>query len=77
MLAAIDKIIQKYGNNFQFNLYVDKSFSGRLEMTLFLNKKIDRGEGFLIWSKEMSKKFPHEDFSTLLSQVRDCLDMSS
>ena len=77
VLNAIDKLKQRFGDIFQYNLYKDKSFSGRLEMTLFWNTKIDHGEGFLIFSKQASKKFPHQDYSSLMDQVDSVIRMEA
>ncbi len=47
--------------------------SGRLEVTLYKGSKDDKAEGVLLHSKESSKKYIHDDYTTFLALLTDAM----
>ena len=82
-MAAINKLEQhdwdshdktatqpQKGGLFQYNLYMDKGITGRLEATLFVNSKDDQSEGGIkLHSKLETKKFPEDKIDDIISKI--------
>ena len=55
-------------------MYRDKSVTGRLEVTLYLNTKDDSGsDGVVIHSRSESGKFIHEDYKGFMMMLDEAM----
>ena len=76
VVAAIEKIEEKFPGLFKYTIYRDKKTTSRLECTVYPNSKSDQGnDGIVVHSKQESKKYISSDYETFLALIGDAIGM--